>query len=166
MIGKRFVDVGNRAERLSPRRPARHSTSMPNVFERAVAFAAVVRFMREAGRIVVAFTCLSLWYLGSGIPFGALTDVTPTPSAGAHTGARSLHSASDSMTLGRVGSRVVADSFWSQALGIRKQFVVYLPPSYESNNQRRYPVAYYLHGMWGDEWNWVRAGSLNTTLDS
>ena len=63
-------------------------------------------------------------------------------------------------------SRVAADSFWSQALGIRKQFVVYLPPSYEASGQRRYPVAYYLHGMWGDEWNWVRAGGIDHTLDS
>src|SRR4029079_4182302 len=103
----------------------------------------------------------------SGIPAGGLTDQDDPPSAGAHThavidweGMRRDHARP------RVVSRVAADSFWSQALGIRKQFVVYLPPSYETNPQRRYPVAYYLHGMSGDEWNWVRAGAIDRTLDS
>jgi S-formylglutathione hydrolase FrmB len=61
---------------------------------------------------------------------------------------------------------VRADSFWSPALGIRKRFVVYLPPSYGGDPARRYPVAYYLHGMWGGEWDWVRLGRLDATLDS
>jgi S-formylglutathione hydrolase FrmB len=65
-----------------------------------------------------------------------------------------------------LGGTVRADTLWSQALGARKQFVVYLPPSYGREPARRYPVAYYLHGLWGDEWNWVRQGRLATTLDS
>jgi putative tributyrin esterase len=68
----------------------------------------------------------------------------------------------------RVAERgsVRVDSLWSQSLGARKQFVVYLPASYERDRGRRYPVAYYLHGLWGDEWNWVRHGRLDATLDS
>jgi S-formylglutathione hydrolase FrmB len=62
--------------------------------------------------------------------------------------------------------RVIAATLWSQAMGITKQFVVYLPPSYDGSGERRYPVAYYLHGLWGDEWNWVRHGSIDRTLDS
>lgn len=62
--------------------------------------------------------------------------------------------------------RVVADSFWSQALGIRKQLVVWLPPSYAMAPSQRYPVAYYLHGVWGDETDWTRHGHLAQTLDS
>jgi len=61
---------------------------------------------------------------------------------------------------------VRVDSLWSQSLGARKQFAVYLPASYERERTRRYPVAYYLHGLWGDEWNWVRQGRLDATLDS
>lgn len=61
---------------------------------------------------------------------------------------------------------VVVDTFWSQALGVRKQVVVYLPPSYGGDTARRYPVAYYLHGAWGDETNWTRVGRLEATLDS
>jgi S-formylglutathione hydrolase FrmB len=61
---------------------------------------------------------------------------------------------------------VVAETFWAQALGTRKQYVVYLPPSYATQRDRRYPVAYYLHGAWGGEWDWVRQGHIDATLDS
>lgn len=64
------------------------------------------------------------------------------------------------------GSRVVQDSLWSQALGTRKRLLVWLPPSYEAEPGRRYPVAYYLHGAWGDETNWTQAGRLHLALDS
>jgi S-formylglutathione hydrolase FrmB len=62
--------------------------------------------------------------------------------------------------------RVVTDTLWSQALGARKGIVVYLPPSYATNPSRRYPVAYYLHGVGGDETNWTRVGRIDRTMDS
>lgn len=62
--------------------------------------------------------------------------------------------------------RVDSASFWSQSLGIRKQFVVWIPPSYDAAVQRRYPVAYYLHGLGGSEGNWTALGSLHRSLDS
>ncbi|HZI28757.1 MAG TPA: alpha/beta hydrolase family protein [Gemmatimonadaceae bacterium] len=55
---------------------------------------------------------------------------------------------------------------WSQSLGIRKRAMVWLPPSYASQPRKRYPVAYYLHGAFGDETNWLNAGRLAATLDS
>ena len=64
------------------------------------------------------------------------------------------------------GGRVVVDSLWSPALGTRKHFVVYLPPSYDRAPARRYPVAYYLHGLWGNETNWSRQGALPAAADS
>ena len=134
--------------------------------ERLLTCAAAFRVGRAIGRVAMAFTCLSLTYLLSGIPAGDLTDQDDPPSAGAHNGRSTDGAAASVPSIARPGSRVSADSFWSQALGIRKQFVVYLPPSYDASGQRRYPVAYYLHGMWGDEWNWVRAGAIDRTLDS
>ncbi|GJG85679.1 hypothetical protein tb265_08600 [Gemmatimonadetes bacterium T265] len=62
--------------------------------------------------------------------------------------------------------RLVADTLWSPALGVRKQFVVYLPPSYDRDPARRYPVAYYLHDAGGTEWDWVRRGGLAVVADS
>ena len=64
-----------------------------------------------------------------------------------------------------VGS-VRADSLWSPSLGVKKQYIVYLPASYGSNTTRRYPVAFYLHGLWGDEWDWVKFGKLDVVMDS
>ncbi len=63
-------------------------------------------------------------------------------------------------------SSLVTPSFFSPSLGTRKQLVVYLPPSYPSSPARRYPVLYYLHGMWGDESNWTREGRLGEVMDS
>lgn len=112
-------------------------------------------------RVATAFSLVWFCYLISGIPKGTGSE-SAAPPIGRARGAGTT----SPLSAPRGVSRVVADSFWSQALGIRKQFVVYLPPSYDPNGPRRYPVAYYLHGMWGDEWNWVRAGALDRTLDS
>lgn len=61
---------------------------------------------------------------------------------------------------------VVTDTLWSQSLGAKKAVVVYLPPSYKSSPARRFPVAYYLHGLWGSETNWTAQGELNVVMDS
>jgi S-formylglutathione hydrolase FrmB len=57
-------------------------------------------------------------------------------------------------------------TFWSQSLGIRKRLLVWLPPSYARDTTRRYPVAVYLHGLWGSETDWTQDGRLHETLDS
>jgi len=56
--------------------------------------------------------------------------------------------------------------FYSPSLGVRKHVVVYLPPSYGTDSTRRYPVAYYLHGLSGAETDWVSKGSIDVTSDS
>jgi len=56
--------------------------------------------------------------------------------------------------------------FWSQALGTTKRYLIYLPPSYGRDTTRRFPVAYYLHGLWGNETDWTALGRLDHTLDS
>lgn len=61
---------------------------------------------------------------------------------------------------------VRTDTLWAQSLGINKALTVYLPPSYATNRSQRYPVLYYLHGLGGNERNWVDNGHLDRTLDS
>lgn len=61
---------------------------------------------------------------------------------------------------------VHTDTVWAQSLGITKALTVYLPPSYATSPTRRYPVLVYLHGLGGNERNWVDAGHLDRTLDS
>jgi putative tributyrin esterase len=58
------------------------------------------------------------------------------------------------------------DVFDSPALGVRKHVVIYLPPSYERSTSRRFPVAYYLHGLSGAESDWVAKGNINMVADS
>jgi len=82
--------------------------------------------------------------------------VLPTRARGLEHGAASLRAAGSLDTL----------TFWSQSLGTRKRALVWLPPSYRAQSTRRYPSAYYLHGMWGSETDWVRQGALDHTLDS
>jgi putative tributyrin esterase len=61
---------------------------------------------------------------------------------------------------------VVTDTLWSQSLGAKKAVVVYLPPSYKTSPGRRFPVAYYLHGLWGNESNWTKQGAISVVMDS
>src|SRR6185503_14507832 len=63
-------------------------------------------------------------------------------------------------------SRATTVTFHSDALGVDKQFVVYLPASYAASTTRRYPVFYYLNGLGGDETNWVQGGHIDRVADS
>jgi len=61
--------------------------------------------------------------------------------------------------------KVVTAKLESKALGVTKDVVVYLPASYDTST-KRYPVFYYLHGLGGDETNWVEGGKLDKTADA
>jgi S-formylglutathione hydrolase FrmB len=58
------------------------------------------------------------------------------------------------------------DLFFAPSLGVSKRLVVYLPPSYGRDTTRRYPVAYYLHGLSGTETDWLSKGSIDAVADS
>jgi S-formylglutathione hydrolase FrmB len=47
-------------------------------------------------------------------------------------------------------------SLQSAALGKELKFAVQLPPSYKTDTKRRYPVLYFLHGMFGNEGEFQR----------
>jgi len=61
---------------------------------------------------------------------------------------------------------VRVERFFSPALGVEKHYVVYLPPSYATAPARRYPVAYYLHGLTGNESDWVSLAGIDVIADS
>jgi S-formylglutathione hydrolase FrmB len=61
---------------------------------------------------------------------------------------------------------VRTDTVWGNAIGAKKALRVYLPPSYASAPTRRYPLLVYLHGLGGNEKNWVDNGALDRTMDS
>jgi S-formylglutathione hydrolase FrmB len=62
-------------------------------------------------------------------------------------------------------SRVITERFHSDALGVDKAVVVYLPRGYDAQPQRRWPVFYYLHGLGGNENNWTKNGELDAAAD-
>jgi S-formylglutathione hydrolase FrmB len=114
--------------------------------------------MRRRGRSLVLPVALVLT-LGSAGTFALFPRFGPVASS------------SDSRRASPAGTRMArgsvrVDSLWSQALGTHKRYVIWLPPSYQGAPERRYPVAYYLHGVGGDETNWTRRGGLDATLDS
>lgn len=55
-------------------------------------------------------------------------------------------------------------TFHSDALGVDKTYVVYLPAGYAAA-QTKYPVFYYLHGLTGDEHSWIKGGHLDEAAD-
>jgi S-formylglutathione hydrolase FrmB len=64
------------------------------------------------------------------------------------------------------GKGSVADAtFHSEALGVDKAYRVYLPAGYAAGDQR-YPVVYLLHGIGGDETNWVKYGHVDEAADA
>ncbi len=61
---------------------------------------------------------------------------------------------------------VVTEKFHSDALGVDKDVVVYLPAGYDPTGSKRWPVLFYLHGLGGDETNWVERGKLDEAADA
>jgi len=61
-------------------------------------------------------------------------------------------------------SRIVAGTFYSQAMQARRAFDAYLPPSYDQAPGRTYPVLYLLHGDGGRVDDWAAFG-LRAKMD-
>ncbi len=62
-------------------------------------------------------------------------------------------------------SRFFRARFYSQWLREERYFYVYLPPSYDVDISKRYPVLYLLHGYGGSDESW-RFDNVNVVLDS
>jgi enterochelin esterase-like enzyme len=54
--------------------------------------------------------------------------------------------------------RVVTQAFHSEAMGGDRPYAVYLPPAYDRDVGRRYPVVYLLHGDPGGYRDWLNLG--------
>ncbi len=61
--------------------------------------------------------------------------------------------------------KVETHHFHSDALGVDKDYVVYLPGGYGADPKARWPVVYYLNGLGGDETNWTQVGDLGSAAD-
>jgi len=54
--------------------------------------------------------------------------------------------------------------YFSKTVGNNRKAVVYTPPGYSSDNI--YPVLYLLHGIGGDETEWLKQGKANVIMDN
>ena len=54
----------------------------------------------------------------------------------------------------------------SKVTGSWRHVMVYLPPEYEAQSKKRYPVLYLQHGGGEDETGWIRQGHANFILDN
>jgi S-formylglutathione hydrolase FrmB len=61
---------------------------------------------------------------------------------------------------------VEARTFKSEALGVDKEYMVYLPAGYADKPSGKWPVLYYLHGLTGDEKSWLKGGHIDQAADA
>lgn len=66
--------------------------------------------------------------------------------------------------------QVKIDSLKSEVLKVYRQYSIYLPKSYTTNPERKYPVLYLLHGVFDNNNGWIMRGHLqdvaNKIIDS
>lgn len=60
---------------------------------------------------------------------------------------------------------VVRGNIDSDALGVTKRYVAYLPSGYDEAPARRWPVIYLIHGLGANEETWVKDDGLAETAD-
>ncbi|MFZ0636529.1 MAG: alpha/beta hydrolase family protein [Candidatus Acidiferrales bacterium] len=61
--------------------------------------------------------------------------------------------------------RAECNSLSSRVLGHPVAYCILLPPTYDTEKTRRYPVVYYLHGLGDTEQMFIRSGGWNLTED-
>lgn len=54
----------------------------------------------------------------------------------------------------------------SKSNGVVRELTVYVPPGYDENPSKRYPVLYLLHGFANDHHSWHRYGRANDIIDN
>lgn len=67
-----------------------------------------------------------------------------------------LHSFAQFPGIGKVEFKTMP----SKVLGVEREYAIYLPPGYDKNVNKKYPVLYLLHGGGGAHTDWAKAGHL------
>jgi putative tributyrin esterase len=101
--------------------------------------------MELLGQIGIAVLSLIITLLAS-----TAAHILPRPQA------QPVTQASATMQSTELG--IEYSSLPSTALGKELKYAVMLPPSYKADAKRRYPVLYFLHGMFGNEGEFERRG--------
>ena len=64
-----------------------------------------------------------------------------------------------------LAQQVEYKSFTSKVLGRELRYGVYLPPSYAASPGKKYPVLYFLHGLFEDETRWSTRGGTDQIMN-
>ena len=70
----------------------------------------------------------------------------------------------DSLRTGIAHGKIDSISYPSKTVGTSRKALIYTPPNYSKN--RKYPVLYLLHGIGGDEKEWLKGGQPQVILDN
>lgn len=62
-------------------------------------------------------------------------------------------------------SRIVTDTIQSNVLNAKRAYTVYLPKSFDTDKERKYPILYLLHGMTDINSAWAEKGQMKPVLD-
>src|SRR5512134_2602628 len=88
--------------------------------------------------------------------------ITLVANAAAHLMPRQAAAPQTSTAQATPATGVEYGSLQSPSLNKELKFAVQLPPSYQSDTRRRYPVLYFLHGMNGNEREFEKRGVAAT----
>jgi len=70
----------------------------------------------------------------------------------------------DSLRAGIARGKIDSISYLSKTVGVIRKALIYTPPNYSKS--RKYPVLYLLHGIGGDEKEWLKGGQPQVILDN
>ena len=70
----------------------------------------------------------------------------------------------DSIQTGINHGKIDTISYASKTVGVKRRAIIYTPPGYSKN--KKYPVLYLLHGIGGDEKEWLNGGKPQVILDN
>jgi len=65
----------------------------------------------------------------------------------------------------RAQSKVDTKAIFSKVLNAEREYTIYLPKSYETNKDKKYPILYLLHGMTDTSTQWYNRGHLKDVMD-
>ena len=57
-------------------------------------------------------------------------------------------------------------NYWSETMGLHGNAIVYTPPTYDKNPDRKYPVFYLISGTTDTEEVYFKVGKMNLILDN
>lgn len=70
----------------------------------------------------------------------------------------------DSLHAGIIHGKIDTVIYTSKTVGTKRRALIYTPPGYSKN--KKYPVLYLLHGIGGDEKEWLNGGKPQVILDN